>query len=245
MMDTRPHILLIEDDAAIRQVLQTSLEGRGYRLRTAPSGQEGLTLVNQVQPALLLLDLGLPDMDGLDVIRQLRQWSTLPIIVLSARDDEAQKVLALDLGADDYVTKPFGMEEVVARIRVALRHAARTSSPSSLLRTGQLELDLTAHRVRLAQCDVHVTPTEYKLLSVLMSNLGRVLTHGLLLRDVWGPGYEAETQLLRGFIAQVRQKIEPQPNQPCYLITEPGIGYRMLEHPVPYDPDSADVGGPT
>jgi two-component system, OmpR family, KDP operon response regulator KdpE len=230
MTEPTQRIVLIEDDAPMRQLLQTSLEGRGYAISAADSGAMGLVLVEQLQPDLIVLDLGLPDLDGLEVLRRLRQWCASPIIILSARYEEAQKVQALDLGADDYVTKPFGMEEVVARIRVALRHVAQSSPPGTLLRSGQLELDLAAHRVLLERQELHLTPTEYRLLRMFMLNVGRVLTHAVLLREVWGPSYQGDTQLLRGFIAQLRQKIEPQPGQPFYLITEPGIGYRLLDH---------------
>jgi two-component system KDP operon response regulator KdpE len=231
MSEPAQRIVLIEDDVAMRELLRTSLQGRGYAVSVAETAALGLTIVEQLQPALVVLDLGLPDMDGLEVIRRLRQWSAVPIIILSARYAEAQKVEALDLGANDYVTKPFGMDEVVARIRVALRHAGQPATQGSIVRSGLLELNLAAHAVTLGGRELHLTPTEYRLLRVFMLNLGRVLTHALLLREVWGPSYQGDTQLLRGFIAQLRQKIEPQPGQSFYLITEPGVGYRMLEHP--------------
>jgi two-component system, OmpR family, KDP operon response regulator KdpE len=230
MADAQPRIVIIEDDYAVRRLLQTSLEGRGYHVATAATGQTGLTTAATVDPQVILLDLGLPDLDGVMVITRLREWAATPIVVLSARHEEQQKVAALDAGADDYLTKPFSTEELLARIRVALRHQDRRAEASPRVQTGALILDLVARQVRLGETEVHLTPTEYQLLRLFAINRGRVLTHGMLLRSIWGPGYQQDTQLLRGFIAQLRHKIEPDPRRPQYIVTEPGIGYRLADH---------------
>jgi two-component system KDP operon response regulator KdpE len=233
MNQSTPTVLVIDDELAIRRLLQTSLEARGYRVRSVATGEAGL-LAQADQPAdLVILDLGLPDFDGLTVLKRLREWSQVPVVVLSARSEEQQKIDALDLGADDYLTKPFSTGELLARLRVAQRHAARAEAPVSLIRTGDLLIDLTRRTVSRAGQPVRLTPTEYTLLRVLAGNMGRVLTHSALLREVWGPGAQHDTQLLRGFIAQLRQKIEPAPAHPHYIITEPGVGYRFIEHPPP------------
>jgi two-component system KDP operon response regulator KdpE len=231
MDDAAITIAVIDDEFAMRRLLQTSLEGRGYRIVTATSGAEGLQLIAATLPTLILLDLGLPDLDGLQVIAQLRSWTTIPIVILSARHEEIQKVAALDQGADDYLTKPFSMEELLARVRVAVRHRQQIMVPPIHLQTGAITLDRLNRTVQANGAPVHLTPTEYALVQFLMDNLGRVLTHGAILRAVWGAGYQHDTQLLRGFIAQVRQKLEPLPQRPIYLITEPGIGYRMRDLP--------------
>jgi two-component system, OmpR family, KDP operon response regulator KdpE len=233
MPNPSARIVIIEDDYAVRRLLQTSLEGRGYRVATAATGQHGLTTVATEAPQVILLDLGLPDMDGVTVITQLRTWATTPIVVLSARHEEQQKVAALDAGADDYLTKPFSTEELLARIRVALRHQDHRVDAVSRVQIGDLTLDLVARQVRVGATEIRLTPTEYHLLHLFAINPGRVLTHGMLLRTVWGPGYHQDTQLLRGFIAQLRHKIEPDPRRPHYLLTEPGIGYRLADHGVP------------
>jgi len=232
MPNPSPRIVIIEDDYAVRRLLQTSLEGRGYRVTTAATGQTGLTTAAAETPQVILLDLGLPDMDGVTVITQIRAWATIPIVVLSARHEEQQKVAALDAGADDYLTKPFSTEELLARIRVALRHQDRHANAAPCVQTGDLTLDLVARQVRVGATEIRLTPTEYQLLHLFALNRGRVLTHGMLLRAIWGPGYQQDTQLLRGFIAQLRHKIEPDPRRPHYILTEPGIGYRLADHGV-------------
>lgn len=224
-------VLVIDDELAIRRLLQTSLEARGYRVHTVATGEDGVVAVADRHPDIIILDLGLPKMDGLTVIEQLREWTQTPIVILSARDEEVQKIAALDLGADDYLTKPFGTGELLARIRVALRHAAHNTATETVIRAGELVIDLTTRQVMREGQSVHLTPTEYNLLRLLATNLGRVLTHGTILREIWGPGYQNDTQLLRGFIAQLRQKIEPVPSHPRYVITEPGVGYRMVDPP--------------
>jgi len=221
------HILVIDDDMSIRRLLRSSLSERGYRVSVATSGEEGLDLAASDPASVVILDLGLPDMDGLEVCRQLRTWNDLPIVVLSARDQEMEKVQALDLGADDYLTKPFSTHELLARIRVALRHAERRQVPLAQIAIGELLIDLARRRVTRAGTDVRLTPTEYELLTVLATQAGRVLTHSWLLQHVWGPGYEENTQNLHVFISQLRRKIEPAPARPRYILTEPGIGYRF------------------
>jgi two-component system, OmpR family, KDP operon response regulator KdpE len=230
MSENPATVLIIDDEFPVRRLLQTSLEGRGYRVVTAATGREGIAAAAEQQPQLILLDLGLPDLDGAAVIGRVREWSATPILILSARHEEQQKVAALDAGADDYLTKPFSTEELLARLRVALRHQQSRALDLPRLQTGQLTIDLQARQVELAGEEIHLTPTEYQLLRLLATNLGRVLTHGAILRAVWGPGYQQDTQLLRGFIAQLRQKIEPHQNNPFYIITEPGIGYRLADH---------------
>jgi two-component system KDP operon response regulator KdpE len=230
MSENPATVLIIDDEFPVRRLLQTSLEGRGYRVVTAATGREGIAAAADQRPQLILLDLGLPDLDGAAVIGRVREWSATPILILSARHEEQQKVAALDAGADDYLTKPFSTEELLARLRVALRHQQSRALDLPRLQTGQLTIDLQARQVELAGEEIHLTPTEYQLLRLLATNLGRVLTHGAILRAVWGPGYQQDTQLLRGFIAQLRQKIEPHQNHPFYIITEPGIGYRLADH---------------
>lgn len=229
MSDPLPLILIIEDELPIRRFLHAALTAANYRWIEAGTAQEGLTQAVLRQPDLVILDLGLPDLDGLEVIRQLRAWSTLPIIVLSARQQEGDKVLALDAGADDYLTKPFGVAELLARLRVALRHASRASagSDSHIFDVGELHVDLALRQVFVAGEEVHLTPIEFKLLATLAHNAGKVMTHRQLLRDVWGPGYGDESHYLRVFVAQLRRKIEADPARPRYLITEPGVGYRL------------------
>ncbi|MBX9625080.1 MAG: response regulator [Gemmataceae bacterium] len=220
-----PIVLLIEDEPPIRRFLHASLTGQGYRVVEAPSGEEGLKLAAERPPDLVILDLGLPGADGQDVLRRLREWLSAPVIVLSARDQEAQKVAALDGGADDYVTKPFGLGELLARMRTALRHAARPA-PEPVVAVGDLSLDLAARLVTRAGAEVHLTPLEYKLLATLMKHAGKVLTHRFLLREVWGPGVAHETHTLRVFVAGLRRKLG-EPARPRYLLTEPGVGYRF------------------
>jgi two-component system KDP operon response regulator KdpE len=224
-----PLLLLVEDEAPIRRFLRTSLAGEGYRLIEAETGEQAIKLSAQQPPDLVILDLGLPDVDGQDVLRQLREWLGAPIIILSARDQEKQKITALDNGADDYLTKPFSTGELLARIRVALRHTARLGDEreSPTFTVGDLKLDLAARRVFRADSEIHLTPIEYKLLTTLVRHAGKVLTHRFLLKEVWGPNHLRETHYLRVFMASLRRKIETDPAQPRYLLTEQGVGYRL------------------
>jgi two-component system KDP operon response regulator KdpE len=229
MTNPTPLILIIEDEAPIRRFLRAALPGSGYRLAEATTGHDGLALAVSERPDLIILDLGLPDMDGLEVTRRLREWTQTPIVVLSARGLERDKIAALDAGADDYLTKPFGVGELLARLRVAQRHAAQSASEAGdvVFEEGDLRVDLARRQVTLAGAEVHLTPIEYKLLSVLVQQAGKVVTHGQLLRAVWGPGYAEETAYLRVYVGQLRHKLEATPARPRYLITEPGVGYRL------------------
>jgi len=231
MTQEEAKLLVIEDESPIRRLLRAALEGCGYRLLEAASGREGLAMAASHRPDLVILDLGLPDMEGLDVIRQLREWTTVPIVILSARGKEGDKVVALDAGADDYVTKPFGMGELTARMRVALRHAAQRESPGEqpAIAVGELAVDFVRREVRLAGNKVHLTPIEYKLLCVLIRNAGRVITHRQLLHEVWGPASEKQAHYVREYMKRLRQKLEPVPARPRHLLTEPGVGYRFME----------------
>jgi two-component system KDP operon response regulator KdpE len=229
MTKPSPLLLLVEDEMPILRFLRASLDEHGYRLIEAQTGGKALKLAAQQPPDLVILDLGLPDIDGQNVLIRLREWLHAPIIVLSARDQEEQKVQALDNGADDYLTKPFSTEELLARLRVALRHAARPNAnhESSVFTCGDLRVDFGSRRVFVREGEVHLTPIEYKLLTVLVQNAGRVLTHRFLLKEVWGPGDVQETHYLRVFMANLRRKIEGDPAQPRYLLTEQGVGYRF------------------
>jgi two-component system, OmpR family, KDP operon response regulator KdpE len=224
-----PLILLIEDEPQMRRFLRAALGAQDYRLVEATTAREGLAQAAGRNPDLILLDLGLPDRDGLDLARELREWSTTPIIVLSARGREQDKVAALDLGADDYLTKPFGVEELLARIRVALRHAALPpgSAPEPIFEAGDLRVDLVRREVRRGGQEVHLTPTEYKLLTLLIRHAGKVLTHRQLLKEVWGTSYAEQSHYVRVYMAQLRQKLEADPARPRLLMTEPGVGYRL------------------
>ncbi len=223
-----PLVLLIEDEPQMRRFLRTALSSNAYRLVEAASAREGLAQAAGRNPDVILLDLGLPDRDGLDVTRELRGWSAVPIIVLSARGREQDKVTALDLGADDYLTKPFGVDELLARIRVALRHAARApGDPEPVFEAEGVRVDLVRREVHRGQEEVHLTPTEYKLLTVLVRHAGKVLTHGQLLKDVWGSRSPEQSHYVRVYMAQLRQKLEADPARPRLLVTEPGVGYRL------------------
>jgi two-component system, OmpR family, KDP operon response regulator KdpE len=224
-----PAVLLIEDEVQIRRFLRASLRGQGYRLLEAVTGDEGLLQAATRQPDLVVLDLGLPDLDGLEVLRRLREWSHVPVIVLSARGHERDKVAALDAGADDYVSKPFGIGELLARMRVALRHAARTAAGAEepVFQAGDLRVDLARRRVSRGDTEVRLTPTEYRLLAVLVRHAGKVLTHRQLLREVWGPPYVEQTHYLRVYMTQLRHKLEADPTRPGLLLTEAGVGYRL------------------
>lgn len=219
-------VLIVDDERAIRRFLRVSLAAHGYAVDEAETGEAALQAVIAARPNILILDIGLPDIDGVEVTRRLREWSAVPIIILSVRNDEAEKIRALDAGADDYLTKPFGIGELLARLRVALRHSTPESS-DALLSAGALTLDLAHRLVTLAGEPVQLTPTEYELLHVLLSHAGKVLTHRQLLHAVWGAAYESETHLLRVNISNLRRKIEPEPARPRYIINEPGVGYRL------------------
>ena len=224
-----PLLLVVEDDTQMRKFLRASLSSHGYRLVEAVNGSEGLSQAASYNPDLILLDLGLPDMDGLLVTKRLREWASAPIIVISARGQEDDKINALDAGADDYLTTPFGTGELLARIRVALRHSARSRQERSepILTVGELSIDLDKRTVHVAGREVHLTPIEYKLLATLLKNAGKVLTHRQLLKEVWGPGYANNTQYLRVYMVQLRHKLEVDAARPRYLVTEPGVGYRL------------------
>lgn len=221
-------VLVIDDEPQIRRLLTVTLEANAYRVLTAASGQEGLVLAAQHRPALVVLDLGLPDIPGQEVLRRLREWTSAPVIILSVQDDEAGKVAALDSGADDYVTKPFNTAELLARLRVALRHASKPDE-AVVFQSGRLVMDLASRRVTVGGREVKLTATEYKLLHLLVRHAGKVLTHRQLLREVWGQGHEDHTHYLRVYVAHLREKIEADPSRPKLIATEPGVGYRLLE----------------
>ena len=220
-------ILAVDDEPQILRALATNLRARGYDVELAQTGEAALTTAARKHPDLVILDLGLPGIDGIEVIRGLRGWTSVPIIVLSVREAERDKVAALDAGADDYVTKPFGMEELLARSRAALRRRGAEEPPAPLLTYGSLQIDLARRLVTLDEEAVHLTPTEWALLEQLVRNPGRLLTQRYLLQQVWGPNYERETNYLRVYMAQLRRKLEPEPARPRYFITEPGMGYRF------------------
>lgn len=229
MTSPGPLLLVIEDEPQMLRFLRASLGTHGYRLAEALTGADGLAQAATRNPEVILLDLGLPDMDGLEVTRRLREWTRTPVIVLSARGQDADKIDALDAGADDYLTKPFSVGELLARIRVALRHASATETgtePSAFV-LGDLRLDFAKRQVFVQDQEVHLTPTEYRLLSVLARNAGRVMTHRQLLKEVWGPPYTEHTEYLRVFVGQLRHKLEQDPTRPRYLLNEPGVGYRL------------------
>ncbi|MCL4503278.1 MAG: response regulator [Deltaproteobacteria bacterium] len=227
----KPIILLIEDDPQIRRFLRASLVTQGYELIEAGTGREGLALAAAQVPEVVLLDLGLPDMEGLEVIKQLRGWSSVPIIILSARGQERDKVANLDAGADDYLTKPFGVGELLARIRVALRKVmpADEGKQEESYALGQFRVDFQRRLVFRGQDEVHLTPIEYKLLLVLIKHRGKVVTHRQLLKEVWGPSYIEQNPYLRIFVLNLRRKLEDDPTRPQYLLTEPGVGYRLRD----------------
>jgi two-component system, OmpR family, KDP operon response regulator KdpE len=228
-MTSQPHVLVIDDEPQIVRALRTILTEKGFKVSVAGRGEEGLTLAAADPPDIVILDLGLPDMDGIEVCARLREWTECPIIVLSVRDTERDKVAALDKGADDYLTKPFGIEELLARVRVALRHSARTrGAPTSLVKAGPLSIDLAWHLVTRAGEEVKLTATEFKLLAYLAANRGRVLTHKSILIHVWDPADADHTEYLRVYMRQLRKKLEADPDRPQYILTEPGIGYRFL-----------------
>jgi two-component system, OmpR family, KDP operon response regulator KdpE len=219
-------VLVIDDEAPILRALKINLTARKYEVSTAADGTSGLAAMARERPDVLILDLGLPDMDGTEVIRGVRGWTSTPIIVLSAWGQESQKVAALDAGADDYVTKPFGMDELLARLRAAVRRAS-PAPDEPVVTIGDLTIDLARKRVTRAGSDVRLTPTEWQLLEVLVRNSDRLVTQRQLLQEVWGPGYQTEAGYLRVYVANLRRKLEPDPSAPRYLLTEPGMGYRF------------------
>ena len=228
-MSNAPHILVIDDEPQILRAMRTILSEKGFRVTTASRGEEGLALAATNEPDLVILDLGLPDMDGVEVCRRLREWTQTPILILSVRDSERDKVAALDMGADDYITKPFGIQELLARVRVSLRHSAnRKGEQSKIVRAGQITIDLAWHIVKRGDEEIKLTGTEYKLLAYLASNHGRVLTHQSILSHVWGPADADHTEYLRVYTRQLRKKIESDPESPQFILTEPGIGYRFI-----------------
>jgi two-component system, OmpR family, KDP operon response regulator KdpE len=224
----RPTILLVEDEPEIRLFVRTSLGAEGYRVVEAETGERGVIEAGTQKPDLAIVDLGLPDIDGVEVIRRIRAWSPMPIVVLSARAREQAKVEALDAGADDYVTKPFGMGELLARVRVALRHASRSPSGKDTLAIGKISLDLQRRLVSREGTQVHLTPIEFRLLACLAQHLGMVVTHRQLLREVWGPSHIEHSHYLRIYMKQLRDKLEDDPIQPRHLLTETGVGYRLV-----------------
>jgi two-component system KDP operon response regulator KdpE len=221
-----PAALIIDDEVQIRRLLRLALEAENYRVREAKTGQEGLAEIAARRPDVILLDLGLPDMDGVAVLKRLREWSETPVLVLTVRDDEQEKVAALDAGAEDYVTKPFSTPELLARLRVAQRKT-RPAEEISVFKRGDLVVDLTSHVVTLASREIKLTATEYALLRLFVKHPGRVLTHRYILREIWGPKSEEHRQYLRVYVTHLRQKIEPNPINPSLIRTEPGIGYRF------------------
>ena len=229
MSETKSVIVAIEDDPQIRRFLRTGLESHGFRIHEADTGKLGLTEAANRKPDLVILDLGLHDMDGVEVVKKLREWSALPVIVLSARATETDKVAALDAGADDYLTKPFGVGELLARIRVALRHAQANASldEGGVFAVAGLKVDLPHRRVYRDGSEVHLTPIEYRLLTTLVRHVGKVLTHDQLLKEVWGPPYVGQSHYVRVYMAQLRRKLESDAARPRYLLTEPGVGYRL------------------
>jgi len=224
----KPSALVIDDELQIRRLLRVCLEGKGYRVSEAATGQEGITLAAQHPPDVVILDLGLPDLDGVTVLKRLREWTKVPVVVLSVRDREEDKIAALDNGADDYVTKPFGTGELLARLRVAQRHA-QSQTENAVFRSGALEVDLAGRSVTLNGKMVKLTATEYSLLRLFVQHAGKVLTHRQILREVWGPNYTDQTHYLRVYMTHLREKLEAEPSSPTLLITEPGIGYRLVE----------------
>ena len=229
-MSAQPYILVIDDEPQILRALRTILTEKHFRVTTASRGEEGLALAAANPPDVIILDLGLPDIDGTEVCARLRQWTLTPIIVLSARESERDKVAALDKGADDYLTKPFSIEELLARLRVALRHSAQTQSKTgtTVVKSGSLVIDLAAHLVTLNGAEIKLTATEFRLLAYLAANAGRVLTHQSILAHVWDPAEVDQVEYLRVYMRQLRKKLEDDPRQPRYLLTEPGVGYRFM-----------------
>lgn len=229
MNATETRILLIEDEAPIRRFLRIALESQGYSVAEARHGDDGVRLAAEWSPHLVILDLGLPDVDGQDLIRRLREWSEVPILVLSVRGDEDEKVRALDAGANDYLTKPAGIQELMARVRVLLRQRAPCGEDPVVYERKRLRVDLARREVRVGDSAVHLTRKEYELIRLLIRNAGRVVTHSTLLRELWGPGHASETHYLRVLVSGLRQKLGDDPADPSYIVTEQGVGYRLLD----------------
>jgi two-component system, OmpR family, KDP operon response regulator KdpE len=228
MSEPTPVVVAIEDDPQIRRFLRTGLESRGFQVHEAETGAQGVAEAANRRPDLVILDLGLPDLDGVEVVKKIREWSALPVIVLSARASETDKVAALDAGADDYLTKPFSLGELLARIRVALRHSQGAAQETGgVFSVSGLKVDLAQRRIHVDGREVHLTPIEYRLLSVLVKHAGKVLTHRQLLKEVWGPGYVERSHYLRVHMASLRHKLEADPARPRFLLTEVGVGYRL------------------
>ncbi len=225
-MNAEPAVLVVDDELAIRRFLRLSLETNDYRIYEAETGRDGLAKAAQFRPEVIILDMNLPDMEGVEVLRRLREWTATPVIVLSVRDADRDKVAALDAGADDYLTKPFSVDELLARLRVARRHAQPTTTDPVLI-FGEVRIDLTRRLVTRSGEPVKLTPTEYALLRLLIQHAGRVLTHRQILKQVWGPQHMEETHYLRVYFAQLRQKLEADPARPRLILTEPGVGYRL------------------
>ena len=226
MSENKPRVLVVDDEQAIRRFLRVALTSQGYTVSEAASGADALSYATSGRPDVIVLDLGLPDIDGVEVTRLLRQWTQVPIVVLSVRGAESDKIAALDAGADDYVTKPFGAGELLARLRAALRRAAQPKG-EPVFTSGDLMVDLSRRTVTVENREVQLTPTEYDLLRVLVTNAGKLLTHHQLLREVWGSGYELDFHILHVNISNLRHKIEPEPARPRFIVTEPGVGYRL------------------
>jgi len=226
MSTAGPKILVVDDERPIRRFLRAALTTQGYGVVEAGNGEDALAAIPTIRPDLIILDLGLPGRDGIEVTKEIREWSHTPIVILSVRGQDEDKIAALDAGADDYLTKPFSVGELLARIRVAIRHATR-SSDDPVVTTGQLVVDLAHRLVSVGGREIALTPIEYELLKVLTIHAGKVLTHRQLLREVWGPGYDLATHLLRVNMSNLRHKVEPDPARPRYIVTEPGVGYRL------------------
>jgi len=228
-MTARTKVLVVDDEAAILRFLRPALEANGYQVLAATTVAEAIRRVAREVPEVVVLDLGLPDGDGKDVIREVRQWSSVPIVVLSAREREAEKIEALDLGADDFINKPFGVGELMARLRAALRHRGQGQADAEVLRIGDIEIDTARHRTTRRGAEIKLTPREFELLALLARHAGRVMTHRQLLTAVWGAAHAEDTQYLRVYIGQLRQKVEDDPEDPKLILTELGIGYRLAE----------------
>jgi two-component system KDP operon response regulator KdpE len=237
--------LVIDDEPPMRKLLRVALVSHGYRVLEAATGAEALRMASGYVPDVILLDLGLPDMDGIALVKQLREWAAIPVIVVSARPQEQTRIEVLDAGADDFVAKPFGVGELMARIRVALKHAVRPTegAPSAIIEVGDLRMDLAKRSACVGPEELRLTPTEYKLLAMLMQHAGAVLTHNQLLRGVWGPGHDRDAQYLRVYVSQLRRKLEREPAHPRYLITEAGVGYR-IKVPSRSNADAGNTGPP-